>query len=62
MTGLTKYQSACLEFLALSKMEEELRGIQDYDLRTEVSAQKSYARASIEKGLIGRERKSDEHL
>jgi hypothetical protein len=43
------YQAALLEYLALSKLEDELRGQDRIELRSAVSERKNKARDKIER-------------
>lgn len=45
------YRDALLEYLALTQFEADLRGLQDYELRNQVSGRKNSAREKIEKTL-----------
>ncbi|MDE1902141.1 MAG: hypothetical protein KGI37_10970 [Alphaproteobacteria bacterium] len=45
------YRDALLEYLALSKLEDDLRGNTDYELRNQVSGRKNLAREKLEKLL-----------
>lgn len=45
------YRDALLEYLALSKLEDDLRGHRDYELRNQVSGRKNLAREKLEKLL-----------
>lgn len=45
------YRDALLEYLALTQLQDELRGEPDYDLRNAVSAAKIEARDAIAKEL-----------
>lgn len=46
-----QYRDALLEYLALSHLEDELRGTSDYELRNQVSGRRSLAREKLEKIL-----------
>ena len=45
------YRDALLEYLALTLLEDTLRGTPDYELRNQVSGRKNLAREKIEKEL-----------
>jgi hypothetical protein len=46
------YRDALLEYLALSQLEDELRGSPVYELRNQVSGRKNLARMKLEKILL----------
>lgn len=45
------YRDALLEYLALSQLQSDLSGNQNYELRTQVSGRKELAREKLEKIL-----------
>lgn len=48
------YRDALLEYLALSQLEDELRGLPNYEFRNQVSGSKNLAREKLEKHLVGK--------